>query len=250
MKRLFLLVLAVVLCLGLCACQSSDYSTAMNLMEQEKYDEALALFQKLGDYEDSEEQSVNCVCKLAIAYGEKGKLSDAVALLTDYYAYPQAKDAFVEIILTEMNENYVPHVQEAIDSWNEYLNIWVKVFLEEGKKTAVGQSVNIPKVDNSAPQVIALKRSMEKANKTMELLRKAYNEDVMKVCDGEISNLINTIFDSAEVIDDQFQNLDGWATMFLFYGLQDKNAAKANNNLINAMYEIEDALAFLTDTRE
>ena len=227
-----------------------DYQMAMKLLKEENYLEALELFRSLGDYEDSQEQSVTCVCRLAVAYAEKGKLTDAVALLTEYYQYPQAQSALMEIFMTEAAENYLPNVEAAMDSWNEYLNVWVKMFLEEGKKTAVGQSVKIPKVDYKAPQIIALQRSMEKANKTMELLRGAYHEDVLNVCGDEIGNLIQTVFNSAEVIDNQFQNLDGWAGAFLFYGLQDNNATKANNTLIKAMYDIEDALEVLMDTRE
>ena len=286
MKKLIVVSLALVLCLCLCSCKSSeynkalelyaaeeyqqakttfaslgayenaeemvkkcDYQMAMKLMKEEKYVEAMELLLAVGDYEDSQEQMVTCICEAAVAYAEKGNITEAVSLLTDYYQYPRAQAAFVEIIMAEITENYLPHVEAATNSWSEYLNVWVKLFLEEGKKTAVGQSVNIPKVDNNAPQVIALKRSMEKANKTMALLRSAYNEEVLKVCDEEISNLVNTIFSSGEVIDKQFQSLDNWAATFLFYGIQSNNAIKANNNLINAIYAIEDAVELLTDTR-
>lgn len=287
MKKLFLLILAAVLCLSLCACKSSDYSKAMEqyaagnyqqardsfaalgnyesaaemvkkcdyeiamkLMKEENYTDALTIFQLLGDYEDSEEQIVTCVCKVAVAAGEKGKLSDAVALLTEYYEYNEAKAAFVEIILNEVTDNYLPHVEAANKSWNEYLPIWMKKLKADNEKTPVGQSITIPKVDVNAPQVIALQRSIEKANKTMEILRNAYNDEVMQLCEPEISNLVYTMFESADTIAKQYQDLDSWATITLFYGIQDNNAAKANNKLINAMYEIEDALALLMDNRK
>lgn len=58
-------------------------------------------------------------------------------------------------------------------------------------------------------------------------------------------NLIDTFFTSADTIDQQFQNLDNWAVSLLFFGLQDNNAAKANNKLMNTLYNVQDMLDIL-----
>ena len=285
--RLAALVLVLCLCLCLCSCKSSDYSKAMelfgtgeyqqakdlfvaladyedsaemvqkcdyqmamDLMGEEKYEEALAQFLALGEYRDSVEQGVSCVCAISEAYAENGKLTEAVSVLTGYYQYPQAEELFYTILLNEITDNYLPNVEQAQETWNEYLLIWLKAVKAESDKTPVGASIDIPPVDQSAPQVISLQRSMEKANKSLALIREAYNEEVLQLCEEDIRNLVNTFFQSAETIGNQFQNLDNWAVTTLFYGIQDKNASKANSNVINALYNIEDALEVVMDNRK
>lgn len=107
--------------------------------------------------------------------------------------------------------------------------------------------MDIPKVDQSAPQVIALQRSMEKANKSVAKLREAYSEEVLQICDEDTQNLVNTFFTSADTIDQQFQGLDNWAVSLLFFGLQDNNAAKANNKLMSALYNVQDTVDVLME---
>lgn len=287
MRKICSTVLLVALCLCLCSCKSSDYSKAMEqfesgeyqkakeafleladyedsaemvrmcdyriateLMEKEKYQEALQLFQALGDYKDSAEQSVICVCTMAEALAEKGNLQEAVALLADFYQYPRAEELFCTILLNEATDHYLPNVEQAQESWNEYLLIWMKNLQAVANKTRVGQAIDIPKVDYSAPQIISLQRSMEKANKSVALIREAYSEEVLQICREDVRNLVHTMLESAEVIDKQFQNLDSWATTMLFYGIQDKNASKANSKLIQALYDIEDAVEIVTDNRK
>ena len=86
---------------------------------------------------------------------------------------------------------------------------------------------------------------MEKANKSVAKLREAYREEILQVCEEDMRNLIDTFFTSADTIDQQFQNLDNWAVSLLFFGLQDNNAAKANNKLMNALYNVQDMLDIL-----
>ena len=279
MKKFRFAVLLLTLCLCLCSCKSADYDKAIEhfiaedyeaakegftaladykdsaamvrkcdyqialaLKEEGKYQDALKQFQALGDYEDSVKQSVSCVCALAEALAGKGNLKEAVSLLTDYYEDPQAKGVFCDILLTEASENYLPHVEQAQETWTEYLLIWMKAVQASADKTRAGQVIDIPKVDYSAPQVVAIQRSMEKAGESMALIREAYSEEVLKICEEDIQNLVHTMLESSEVIEKQFENLDNWAVTTLFYGIQDKNASKANSTLINAIYAMEDAL--------
>lgn len=279
MKKICVVCLMLALCLCLCSCKSSDYKNALaqfeageyqkardvfaaledyedasellkqcdyqialSLMKEERYEEAKELFASLGEYEDSADQVVSCVCAMSRAYAENGKMKEAVAILVDFYENPQVEAVFCEILLDELAENYLPNVQSAIDSWNEYLVIWMNEFMAIGKKTAVGASITPPKVDEAAPQVAALRRSIEKADKSIADIREAYDDEVMKMCAEDIQALRNTVFESAETIDNRFSDLDGWAVTTLFYGLQDKNYAKANNGLIKALYNVEDAV--------
>lgn len=284
MRKLFALILSLVMLVMLTGCDSSDYKKAVSLYESGeyaeavemfealgdyedsaemvkacnyqialeltkagKYQEALVMFVSLGDYEDCAEQSVFCTCKVAEAYAEDGKLTEAVNLLTDYYSNPQAQEMFFVFFANEVTDSYLVNFQEALDSWNEYVPIWLKAVKASGDKTPVGGTVDIPKVDMSAPQVIALQRSMEKANKSVAKLREAYSEEVLQICDEDTQTLINTFFTSADTIDQQFQGLDNWAVSLLFFGLQDNNAAKANNKLMNALYNVQDTVDVLME---
>ena len=227
--------------------KACNYQGALELADAGKYQEALEIFLSLGDYEDCGEQSVLCTCKAAEAYAQGGKLAEAVNLLKAYYAEPKAQEMFFVLFADEVTDVYLVNFQNALDSWNEYVPIWLKAVKAAGDKTRVGGTVDIPKVDQSAPQVIALQRSMEKANKSAAKLREAYSEEVLQICDEDTRNLINTFFTSADTIDQQFQNLDNWAVSLLFFGLQDNNAGKANNKLMNALYNVQDMVDVLVE---
>ena len=248
MRRMIALVLVCVMLCMLCGCsaQGQDYKEAMKYYNAQDYDQALPLFQALGDYEDSAQMVITCACKQAEALIAKRNLKEAVALLAEYYDAPEAQQLFCDTFLTE-GTAYADLIQKAIESWGEYLPIWIKALNAVTAKTPAGKILDIPKVDQAAPQITAVQRSMEKANKIAALLKEAYTEQVLQVCDEEMQNLVNTFFQSAEIIDQQFQDLDSWVTLMLFYGVQDHNAAKANTKVMNALYAVQDALEFLTE---
>lgn len=64
MKKIIALILTAVMALSLCACNSSDYKKAMQYFEDGSYAEALALFEKLGDYQDSAEMKIKTTNEL------------------------------------------------------------------------------------------------------------------------------------------------------------------------------------------
>lgn len=222
--------------------KACSYQVALELTKAENYQEALDMFLSLGDYEDCAEQSFFCSCNLAEAYAEDGKLTEAVNLLTDYSSYPKAQELLFVFFSDEVTDVYMENFQDALDSWNEYVPIWTKVFYDGAAKIPAGGTVPIPKVDKSAPQVIALQRSMKKANKSVEKLREAYNEEVLQICNEDIQNVINTFFAFADIADQQFEDLDSWIATLLYYTIQEHNGAKANNRIMNAAYNVQDAL--------
>lgn len=66
MKKIVALLLVLTMALALCGCSSSDYKKAQEMFEQGQYEEAQAIFESLGDYEDSKEQASNCKVKISI----------------------------------------------------------------------------------------------------------------------------------------------------------------------------------------
>lgn len=247
MKRILVLILSMIILLSLCGCDSSEYEKAMSLYNSGEYQEAMDIFLELGDYEDSGKMAAICACKAAEEYAEKGMMAEVVELLSAHSTIPMVQETLFVIFSNEITDNYLVNFQAALDSWNEYLPIWMRELKESSNNTPVGGTVNIPKVDMEAPQVIALQRSMEKANKSVSKLREAYNDDILNLCDEDVKNVIDKFFVAAETIDKQFQSLDSWATTILFYSLQDNNAAKANNAVMNALYDVQDAAEVLMD---
>lgn len=87
LKKILLGVLTAVLLLTFTACDSRDYSEAVNLLQSGRYEEALTIFQELGDYQDSLQRVLQCKYAIAQDYFKQGKFSEAEAIfreLTDY----------------------------------------------------------------------------------------------------------------------------------------------------------------------
>lgn len=118
MKKLTSLLLALTLCLSLCACgKADDYEAAVALMDSENYKEALTAFTELGDYEDSIQKKAEC--ETAIAYknavellnsGEYQQAYNALCPLADYRDVPDLLMHFKEIAITP-------------DNWMDYFTI-------------------------------------------------------------------------------------------------------------------------------
>lgn len=136
---------------------------------------------------------------------------------------------------------------DAQEYWNEYLLIWLKALQAEANRTPAGSTINIPKVDQSAPQVVSLQRSMENANQSVALIQEAYHEEALQLCGEDVRNLVATLLESAEVISKRFADLDGWAVTTMYYALQENNATKANNGILNALYRLQDAVEAVTE---
>lgn len=75
MKRFLALLLVFLMVLPLCGCSSSDYKKAVALYEAEDYEGAKALFDALGDYEDSAKYAADCA--QVLDYGKALSLYDA-----------------------------------------------------------------------------------------------------------------------------------------------------------------------------
>lgn len=101
MKKAITLLLAIVMCLSLCACgKAGDYEAAIALMEAGNYEEAIVAFTELGDYEDSIQKLEECENILsyaeAIALFEGEQYEDALAIFTALGNYQDSQEKKVE----------------------------------------------------------------------------------------------------------------------------------------------------------
>lgn len=227
-----------------------NYQSALVQLKKGNELEALKIFATDIDYKDSEEQCVTCICAIAKEGADNGHLVEAISILSKFLEYPEVEAAFCTIMLDELTDNYIPNVQEAMELWSEYLLIWMKEMTAIAEKTPVGKTITPPQIDESAPQIVALRRTLEKANKSIAIIEQAYSDDVMELCAEDIRELQNTVMEFSTVIDNQFSDLYSLAVTVLYYGLQEKNASKAYNNFYNAIYQIEDAVETVCNNRK
>ena len=96
MKKFVAVVLALVMTLSLCACNSLDYKEAMELYEDESYERARELFVELGDYENSAEMVNQCDYQLALEHMEDGEYEEAKALFVELDTFEDSAEKVVE----------------------------------------------------------------------------------------------------------------------------------------------------------
>ena len=84
MKRITALLLVFCLSVSLSGCKVADYKRAMELYNQEYYDEALAILEPLGEYKDSQDLVLECKYGAAVDLMENGE-------------YLEAREVFCEI---------------------------------------------------------------------------------------------------------------------------------------------------------
>ena len=112
MKRIIAAVLVLALSLSLCACKSSDYKEAIELYEDEKYEQARDIFVELGDYEDSAQMVMECDYQMALEYLDDGEYVQARELLLKLGDYENSADLAVQaargIVIEYAKKNDIP----------------------------------------------------------------------------------------------------------------------------------------------
>lgn len=118
MKKLLSLILVMAMVLSLCACgKADDYEAAVTLMEAGNYEEAIAAFTELGDYEDSASKKLEC--ENAIAYNE------AISLI-ETRKYEEARLIFETISDYKDVSDYLDRyktIEITPENWGEYFEI-------------------------------------------------------------------------------------------------------------------------------
>ena len=100
-KVMSLLVTALcVLCLAGCGNQKK-YDDAAALMNEGKYEEAIAAFGEISDFEDAAEQIKECNYQIALQKLEAGEYDAAVSAFTDLGDYKDAADKITETKYTK-----------------------------------------------------------------------------------------------------------------------------------------------------
>ena len=103
MKKIVALLLVFVMVFALCGCDSSDYKKAVQLYEEEKYEEAYIMFNGLADYKDSEEWADKAL---------KNKLYTEALIYYDVQEYKTARKIFEQLGDFRDSEYYANDIKE------------------------------------------------------------------------------------------------------------------------------------------
>lgn len=97
MKRTAFILLILALCISLCACDSSEYNEAMDLLNEGNYESALVIFESLDDYKSSAEFAKKCNYELGMEQYDKGNYSAAIVYFEALGEYKDSADLVVRI---------------------------------------------------------------------------------------------------------------------------------------------------------
>ena len=108
--------------------QENEYQRALKLLEEEKFDEAAAVFSKLGDYMDCEMLVLECSYQKAITLAEEQKYREAAELFESLQGYRNSRTYLEKIkadqlfdsgdfagawlIYLKLEEELCPHLEE------------------------------------------------------------------------------------------------------------------------------------------
>lgn len=112
----------------LTGCKSSDYDTAISALNNSCYEEAIELFVSLGTYKDSAEQLISAINEYANALLEKDKYDNAISLYEQYSDHGDFESRIAELNTEkEQYEIYCSAMEllkdESIDEGFELLSV-------------------------------------------------------------------------------------------------------------------------------
>ena len=138
MKKRIVVIIALLLCLILCSCNSSDYKKANDYLANGNYESALEGFEKLGTYKDSANKVKEIKYELACKALDDKDLNKALQLFLDIEDYLDSSDKITEIkqivkadILdssVSMFENYKNGIMNEVQA--------ISLFLEDSPPSA------------------------------------------------------------------------------------------------------------------
>ena len=149
---------------------NDDYINAISLMDDEKYKEAIAVFQTTDGYKDSEEKITECRYLAAIALMNEGQYKDAINAFNAMNGYEDSvqkisdcKDAWYQEALTSMNAGNIIEAYEAFIALNGYedstekaASIYVQYEIEKIKAAKVSDIVVFGSYEEKALEWIVL----------------------------------------------------------------------------------------------
>lgn len=160
MKKLSLFLLSLIMLISLTACDSGDYKKAKKLYERGQYSEAAAIFEGLGDYEDSSEKVKQCKYQQALALAADREFDRAIKAFTELGDYEDCTERLAAV----QNEKAVVEAMEG--------QVW---YYNGGSKTKLN-SISFDKTSATVVKIV------HDGNGKHESGRGSYPYEVGKKC--------------------------------------------------------------------
>lgn len=96
MKKTVILLATVLLAVSLAGCKSSDYTEAMSMYEEGQYEQAVELFESLGDYKDSQDMILACKYEEAKSLLESADYEAAKNIFSDLGSYEDSETMVID----------------------------------------------------------------------------------------------------------------------------------------------------------
>ncbi len=175
MKKLFCVACVLVLCLSLAGCNSSQYKDATSLYEAGEYEDAMALFQELGDYEDSAKMVKHCKYDRATELFDDENYEDARTIFDELDTYQDSDDMvklcdynIATLLLEDDSYAEAKAIFEELDDYKDSADLCLECdyrsaeasFAAEDYETAISIYSTIPDYLDSANKLILAEKGL------------------------------------------------------------------------------------------
>lgn len=137
LRVITVIVLEAIIAISLFGCNSSDYKKAMNYYNNSEYESAIAIFEKISDYEDSSEMIIKCKYDMAMKQIEDGDYENAKTIFKELAGYENSSDMVKECDYKQatkyMDEGKYKDARELFISLNKYKDS-SELIVESAKK--------------------------------------------------------------------------------------------------------------------
>lgn len=89
-KNVKIMMIALTMAFMMTGCKSNDYKTAQSLYDEGKYEEAITMYESLGDYKDSADLLVTSKYMMACDLQDEEKYDEAIAIYDEIGDYEQS----------------------------------------------------------------------------------------------------------------------------------------------------------------
>ena len=215
LRAIVIIMLEAIIAISLFGCNSSNYKKAMKYYNNSEYENAIAIFEKISDYEDSSEMIIKCKYDMAVKQMEEGDYKSAKTVfqeLSDYENSSQMiKDCDYKQATKYMEEGRYKEAREIFISLDEY-----KDSVELTVKSARGMLINY--VQENASAISANSKNLC-SSKDEDILISAKKDNII-ISDCDVVDLSVMEMDRETTV-----NIDMSTGKIEFYVVENVNGA-------------------------
>ena len=218
-----------------------DYKAAQKLLEDKSYDEAIAAFEKLGTYNDSQAKADEARLGKAIKLVSSGKFDKAAKTLKEIededIDLTKLNEALGEEIAKLASEGDEEGVLDAIDAMGDYVD-------NADEAVAAGVKALIAEKSYYSASSLISALSDEEAIKDMSVIRAAVTTELQTLVDaGDIDEARNMAYALSDYIDD----IDGICYKAVSAAVEAGDYAKAKGIIEKVYWDLKEPAKAVVD---